>query len=122
MIKGITSLDGYVDVEPTNPLAYIRKLKKSTFKFNKVLYFWMKNGYLYLPNVEWDSIMIEAYFEKDVKNNCEEEQPCKNFQDNMFRIPERLAAAMVTMVTEKLLQTYVQIPTDSKIDKNENSK
>lgn len=123
LIKRITSLDGYVSISLITPLAYIRKRNKSTFKYDKNLYGWVRNGYLYLPDIEWDSIMIEAYFEKDIDpNNCTVIDPCKNFQDHLFRIPERLASPMVTIVTEKLLQTYIQIPQDTKIDKNENNK
>lgn len=122
IIKLVSSLDGYRDLSPTTPLGYLRKIKKTTSKYDKNIYFWVRNDYLYIPNVDWDAILIEAYLTTDyIDPCCDDPEPCKNFQDNLFRVPERLAAPMLQIVRQNLA-TYLQLQTDTRADKNENNK
>jgi len=122
LIKRITSLDGSIELNPITSSGFLRKLKKSTYKYDKNHYFWFSNGYAYFPDIEWDYVFIEAYFDVDIENGCEVIDYCRDFQENKFRIPERMVNTLVAMTTESLLKTYVQIPQDTKMDKNENSK
>lgn len=123
IIKRITSLDGYQKLTYITPNGYIRKLNKSTAKYDKTLYFWIKNNYIYFPNVEWDAVSLEAYLTNDyVDTECDEIDYCKDAQDHLFRLPDALAAPLVSMVVERITKTYLQIPTDTSANKNENIK
>lgn len=121
IIKVISSLDGFSELTYVTISDYLKKRKKSTFKYDTTLYFWIRNGYIYFPNVEWDSVLLEGYLEEDYISSCDEQQPCKNYQDNLFRIPGHLGESMTRMIEEKL-KVYIQIPEDQKIDKNTNNK
>ena len=78
---------------------------------------------MYFPSIEWDKVSIEAYFVEDQNFSCcEDTEPCKYFQDNYFRLPDALASPLVSLVVDRLMKTYLQIPQDSIIDKNENHK
>lgn len=122
IVKRITSLDNYVELTYITASAYLRKINKSTFKYDKNLYFWIKNNYIYFPNIEWDKISLEAYLTTDIIPCTEDEDTCRNFQDNLFRLPDALQAPLVSLTIERILKTYTQLLQDTIIDKNENKK
>ncbi len=126
IIKLLTSIDGYDRLRYITASSYIRKREKKTFKYDKTLYFWFKNGYLYFPNVEWDKVSIEAYLLQDYVDPCNEEEVrlslCKDYQENLFRLPDALQSPLVALTIERLIKTYSQLPQDTIVDKNENKK
>jgi hypothetical protein len=80
------------------------------------------NGYLYFPNLEWDAVRIEAYFENKVENDCCEEKPfCGYKQDEMFILPDFLISGMDQLIVQDL-SVYLKIPQDQLINKSENDK
>lgn len=121
IIKSVNSLDASEKLVFITPSEYLKKRKKSTFKFDKSIYFWITNNYLYFPNVEWDNVRLEAYLETDYISECDDPQPCKYFQENLFRLPEELNEKLYQLVFNKLLIT-AQTQLDHKIDKNSNMK
>jgi hypothetical protein len=121
IIRWVGSLDGSSEVKHITSNAFQRKLKKKTAKFNKEKYYWFSNGYLYLPNVEWDAIKVDAYFDEDINNDCDEDENCKSKLDEIFRIPEYLVSSMDQLVYQDL-SVHVQLPYDEALNDNENLK
>jgi hypothetical protein len=126
LIKMVSSLDGSKKITKTTSRAWINKNKKSTFKYDKNLYYWVEDGYLVFPNLEWESVKIEAFYNNDVlscKDNYLEstKDKCIKMQDQLFRIPEHLINSLDQLMST-YLQLYIQIPGDMFINKNENIK
>ena len=76
IIKRVTSIDATIVLTPIESSGYTRKVGKSTAKYDKTLYYWYINGYLYFPNIKWDAVRIEAYFEEEVKDACDAIDAC----------------------------------------------
>ena len=87
--------------------------------YNKRIYFWYLNGYLYLPNVQWDAIKVEAIFEGTTGDfMCEPNDACTLKQDQQFAIPEYLFSEVEQFVIKELTMT-AQIPSNGP-DDNQN--
>lgn len=126
IIRWVGSIDGITKVDYINSNAYQRKIKKKSAKYDTAKYFWYYNGHLYLPNVEWDAIKIEGFFEDDVTNSCEDCDEndtvnCKSKPDEVFRIPEYLVSSMDQLIFQDL-SIHVQLQNDENNDNNENRK
>lgn len=111
IIQNVTSLDGSQRLQPIRQSAWIRKVNKTTSKFDKSLYYWIENEYMYFPNIEWDAVKISAYFDEDIYNECDDPSGCQDFQDELFRIPGKLVSEMDQMIYMDL-QPYIKLPTD----------
>ena len=126
IIARVTSIDGSQDLTPITPSEWNRKLENSELKYDKALYYFYSNGYLYFPNLKWKKIEIQAYFQETLKdeNNCcvQEDNGCLSFLDEDFRIPEILLARCIELVNQEIFNTYQRIPSDEQIDKNETRK
>jgi hypothetical protein len=87
--------------------------KTTAFKYNKQKYYWYMNGYLYLPNIEWESILLEGIFEEDIAIfTCASNGICKIRQDEVLGIPDDLFAEVEQNVMAQLMGT-VQVPNDT---------
>ena len=117
VIRTVSSMDGSVTVNPTYPKSYVNMTKTSGFKYNKNKYYWYIDGYIYVPDVEWESIRIEAIFDEDVSSfDCTNEPGnCIMEQDRELGIPDYLFAEIEQMVLKELLTTG-QIPSDGADD------
>jgi hypothetical protein len=116
VIRTVATLDFSKVATETLPSIYSNMTKMTTFKYNKSEYFWFIDGYLYIPNVEWEGVRMEAMFEGDVQNACEDEpSECKNKQDETLSIPEDLFSEIEQMVRQEIL-TAGQIPSDGADD------
>ena len=117
LIRSITSLDGQITIQPTNPTTYVRMSRSKNFKYNKTLYYWYLNDHLYFPNIEWPSVRIEGVFESDISEykciDCKENQEynCSARQDHPINIPDYLFGEIETNVM-KDVSVMLQIPTD----------
>lgn len=124
MIKYIDNLDYNVNVYKTSPERFGNIAKSKNFKYNKNAYYWIVNGYLYLANVEWESVRIAAIFEEDVEQylcspgNITGKYDCTPMQDKDFNIPEDLFSEIENLVRQEMLTT-VQLP-PSGPDDNQN--
>jgi hypothetical protein len=68
------------------------------------------DGYLYLPDIEWDSISIEAIFDSSIAGfSCED--PCKSVQDQALGIPPEFFAEIEKQVLQDFMIS-IQIPQD----------
>lgn len=116
IIRTVSSIDGGIELQPTQPGTYTSMTKTSSFKYNSTKYFWFLNGYLYLPNVDWDAIKIEGVFEDDItKWNCDLEDDCLIRQEQEFNVPDFLFAEIETQVMNALLGA-ARVPSDGKHD------
>lgn len=113
LIRAVTSIDGSTDVERTQPLTYIRMAKTSGARYNKSLYYWYLNGYLYFPNLTWPQVKIDALFQDSVASfQCE--NPCTLIQDTPTPIPDYLFALIEQGVLKDMGMT-IQIPADGEM-------
>jgi len=113
IIRTVSSIDSSIEVFRTEPGTWTSISKSSTFKYNKRPYFWLMNGYIYMPNVDWEAIRVEALFENDVPV-CDEEM-CTPMQDQAFNIPEYLFSEVEQYVLQEFTTT-VQVPADATDD------
>lgn len=126
ILRKVSSLDGFTEFVYINIAEYNRRQEDTNSKYDKNLYFFWSDGYLYFPNVEWKKIRIEALFEEDIEkyNDCDGDQdPCKTFLDNTFRCPKELMKSCIDLVNMELMNEYDRLqPDENKIDKNDNKK
>lgn len=116
IIRTVSSIDGSIELQPTQPGTYTSMTKSTSFKYNTTKYFWFLDGYLYLPNVHWDAIKIEGVFEDDItKWNCDPEDDCLIRQEQEFNVPDFLFAEVETQVLNALAG-LAKIPADGKHD------
>ena len=113
IIRTVSSIDGSIEMFRTDPGTWVSITRSTTFKYNKRPYFWYLNGYLYVPNVDWDAIRVEAVFEGKVES-CDTD-PCLIRQDDPLPFPEYLFSEIEQFVIKELTMA-VQIPTDGPDD------
>jgi hypothetical protein len=113
ILRTVSSIDGSIEMNRTDPGTWVSITKSTTFKYNKRPYFWYLNGYLYCPNVDWDAIRVEAVFEGKVES-CNTD-PCLVRQDDPLPFPEYLFAEIEQFVIKELTMA-MQIPTDGPDD------
>lgn len=122
MIRNVTSLDGSVQMISTTPSRYAALSKSKNFKFNKNVYYWYLNDYLYFPNVDWEAVRIDAIVQGDISRykcaDCNKKDfSCRIRQEMLFGMPEYLLAEMETNVLKELGLMF-QLPSDpAPIDK-----
>jgi hypothetical protein len=113
VIRTVSSIDGTIELYRTEPGIWSSMIKSTTFKYNKNLYFWYLDGYLYLPNVDWEAIRMEAIFDGYV-DTCTSD-PCELKQNMPLTIPEYLFSE-VEQYAVKELTMALQIPADTSDD------
>jgi hypothetical protein len=119
LIRSVTSIDGSRDLIQTDPSIYVKISKSTNFKYNKNIYFWYLNGYLYIANVDWDAIRVEGVFEGATGDFlCDPEERCKSKQERQLPFPEYLFGE-IEQYTIKDLTMTLQIP-DTGADDSQN--
>lgn len=101
---------------------YINLLKLPIIK--KEDYYMIINDYLYVTNPAIKAVRFVGMFEQDVPNevmydDCDcgnskvsNEEYCKNPLDKEFPLPGYLEQQVLSLTSQKLLQTYFRIPVD----------
>lgn len=118
LIRTVSSLDHSEICTSTSMAIWEQMNKQKTFKYNKHKYYWHLDGYLYLPNVEWEAIRVEALFEDDISSfNCDPEDDCLYRQDATVGIPEYMFSDIEALVIRDL-SLQLQIPSDQSHDLN----
>lgn len=119
LIRSVTSIDSSIKLQETKPSIFRSITKSSNFKYNKTLYYWYLDEYLYMPNVEWDAIKVDAAFEGDTSAFAcgpdAAEKACISQQDNPMGIPDYLFSEIEQYVIQELTTT-IQIPTNGPDD------
>lgn len=110
LIRSVTSIDGSTILQRIEPTTYVRIAQTSGAKYNKTLYYWYLNGYLYFPNITWPQVKIDALFQGDLSRlQCD--SACVPVQDSPTPIPEYLFA-LIEQNALKELGLEIQIPQD----------
>jgi hypothetical protein len=110
LLRTVASIDGSVEVFRTTPQLYTSLQKTSGFKYNKKKYYWLLDGYLFIPNVEWDSAQIDGIFEGSISGlTCDDE--CQSVQSQYLNIPPDLFAQIEQQVINDFMRS-MQINTD----------
>lgn len=120
IIRYASSIDGTIQLFKTEPPTYVSMTKSSTFKYNKKFYFWYLNGYIYVANVDWDAMRLDAVFEGDKSDFlCDSPDECKIKQDQDLPFPEYLFSEIEQYVVKDFTLT-MQVPTNG-ADDNQNA-
>jgi len=119
LIRTVSSIDSSIELQPTQPGTYTSMTKTTSFRYNKKKYFWFLNGYLYLPDMDWDAIRVEAVFDDDISDwLCETKDQCVVRHEQEINIPEALFAEIEQQVLITM-GTALRIPpedSDNKIN------
>jgi len=119
-IRTVSSVDGSTEVYRTQPAAFVSMTKTTTFKYNKQKYYWYMNGYLYLPNADWDAIMVDGIFQDDISIfNTSADDVCTIRQTEILPIPDDLFAEVEKQVLQDL-SIQIQVPVDTNISDKQN--
>jgi hypothetical protein len=109
------TINGSIQVYKTYPNIYTNMANLPTFKYNKNKYYWYLGGYLYFPNIVWESISVEGLWDESIAMYICDGDSCKPRQLDVTHIPEYLFAEMEQMVAKDLL-TMIQIPVENNDD------
>lgn len=121
LIRTVSSIDGSMEMQATNPGTYISMTKTTSHRYNTTKYFWYLNEYLYMPNIEWDAVKVEGVFEGDVSTwDCDETNDCTPRYLQKFYVPEFLFAEIETQVLQQMFMTLKVPPEDSDNKQNVN--
>ena len=121
LIRTVSSIDGSIECQPTQPGTFTSMSKTTSFRYNKNKYFWFLNDYIYLPNVYWDAIKLEGVFEEDISSfTCNDDDDCVPRYKQQINIPEFLYAEIEQQVLTVMLQRMQIPPEDSDNKKNPN--
>lgn len=116
IIRNVYSIDGSVKVWKTYPSIYSAMTNTTTFKYNKNKYYWFLDGYLYFPNIVWESIKVEAMWEDSIEYLKCDGDSCKPRQNDQTHIPDYLFAEIEQSVL-KDLGMEISLPMDNQEDK-----
>lgn len=115
LIRSVTSIDGSQELQPIQPSTYLAMSKTTSFRYNKTKYFWFIDHYLYLPDLEWDAVKIEAVFDSDISNwQCDDK--CVPHYSQDVNVPESLLAEIESQVLNVMLNT-LRIPSEDSDNK-----
>ena len=121
LIRTVSSIDGSIEAQATQPGTYTSMTKTTSFRYNKKKYFWFLNGYIYMPNVEWDAVKLEGVFDDNIGFwLCDEAEKCTPRYEQDINIPEALFAEIETQVVNAMMLT-VKVPVedgDNKVNIN----
>lgn len=117
VIRSITTLDYSKKATQTYPTIYTNMTHTSGFKYNRQKYYWYLDGHIYIPDVFWESIRVQAIFDEDIEDQLCTTEPgeCTKEQDRELSIPEHLFTEIEQMVVQQIL-TAGQIPSDGPDD------
>lgn len=117
LIRTVMSLDNSVQLYPTTAASFTKLANSKNFKYNKTKYYWIEDGYIYLPNVVWNGIKIEGIFDDDISDySCDPNKSCIQRQNQPFNLPEYLTPELETYVL-KDMGFMLNVPADLTHDK-----
>lgn len=121
IIRGITSLDGSTVINYTDEKSVIRSLKDSNSKYDKSVYGFLKEGYIYLTRKI--PVEISGFFITNLNHNpcCKKEDDCTPFLDQEWKMPQQLIDPIISKVISDLSGTYKRIPEQININKDPNT-
>ena len=119
-LKELLSLDGRFSFSPTTPSQF--RLNKNRTLKTKTNYFYVQDGYLYLPDSEVDMVDIVVLttdlYELEQCSSCSENK-CKSAWDFEFICPDKLLEVVI-QETIKEISLNKQVREDVNPNLNEN--
>jgi hypothetical protein len=116
VIRTASSIDSSIKMYRTEPGTFVSITKSTNYKYNKKVYFWYLNGYIYVPNVAWDAMKLEGIFEGDKRDFlCPSPNDCLIRQDFQIPFPEYLFSEIEQFVIKELSMT-MQVPSNGPDD------
>lgn len=119
ILRTVSSIDGSQLLFRTYPSTYTRMANTTNFKYNKALYYWILNGYLYSPSIGWDGISIEGLWTDSIEMFKCDPECCISKQDEPTNIPEYLMPDIEQQVRNEIF-ALLQIPQEPQIADNVN--
>jgi len=116
LFRTVSSIDGSIEMFPTYPSTYSALTQSSNFKYNKNIYYWYLNGYIYVPNAIWEAIKIEGLWDESIAMYTCDGNVCAPRQSEQVHVPEYLFAEIEQMAL-KDLGMLLQIPLEGSDDK-----
>ena len=121
LIRTVSSIDGSIELQATQPGTFTSMTKTTSFKYNKTKYFWFIDGHLYFPNIDWDAVKVEGIFQEDISLwLCNDEDKCVPRYRQECNIPEFLFAEIEVQVMQQLVASINIPPEDSDNKQNIN--
>jgi len=117
LLRMVTTLDMSTEIYKTHPTVYANMTKSSNFKYNKAKYYWFIDGYIYIPDVEWEGVRLEAIFDQDIASLMCSTKPgdCIPAQERDSGFPDWFFAEIEQIIQKEVLTTG-QIPSDGPDD------
>jgi len=92
LFRTISSIDGSIQCYKTYPIIYTYMANTTTFKYNNNAYYWYSDGYLYFPNILWESVRVEGLWDESISYLKCDGDVCKLRQDDPTHFPDYLFA------------------------------
>lgn len=120
-IKGVSTIDDSEYLFPTSPKIFTSIANSKNFKYNTKKYYWIKDGYIYLPNAPYEGVNIEAMWDDNIAYlQCgSTEDKCKGMQAQESAIPDYLFGELEQMALQEL-GMLMKVPNDIVDDKQSN--
>jgi hypothetical protein len=109
IIRAVSSVDISHELFKTYPTIYTAMSKSSNFKYNKRKFYWILNGYIYIPDVSWEAVRLEAIWDDDISYLTCNTKECVTRQQQQSNIPDFLFAMVEQQVLNELGMT-MKIP------------
>lgn len=116
LFRTISSIDGSIQCFKTYPSAYTNMVNTTTFKYNNNAYYWYSDGYIYFPNVIWESARIEGLWDASINFLKCDTDACTIRQDDPTHIPEYLFADIEKSVLGDIM-ILTKMPSETGDDK-----
>ena len=125
IIKRLTTIDESVELKLTTPANILRIKKDSNSKYDKTVYAFFRNGYLFVTNKKYPTIKLEAFFKEDLAFNkvfeCYKENNCIRFLDTQWIVPQKTQDGIIALVVQDLATYYKKLPEDTNLSKTPNA-
>ena len=126
IIDSINTIDRSIQIKLTTAKELLRIKKDTNSRFDKTIYAFFQDNYLYLSNAKYPLIEVRAMFKDDVRlrktNKCGGQIiNCLKFLDTDWVIPQKIEDDVLRLVIQDLASVYKKIPEDVNINKNPNN-
>lgn len=115
LFRTVSSIDGSIEMFRTYPTTFSAMSQSTNFKYNRNKYYWYLNGYLYFPNIGWESVRVEGLWDASIAMYTCDGDVCRPRQEDQVHVPEYLFAEIEQMVL-KDLGFLIQTPVEGQDD------
>lgn len=126
-VVSVMSIDGGHEYHYISPQRY-SLLKKRKYSRDNSRYYYIKDGYLYLPNSTTELVEIRMFVldQSEAQSVCdcigEEGNKCKSVWDNNFICPDRFLDLVLRDTLQEVASIYRATPPDENPNMDENQK